>query len=82
MKKLLLGTALVSSITISNCLSASSMLRIPLDKNKDINAYVPLPTTPNTMVLNAYAQRTNQQIIQNQSNNRKNKVNSSINSKN
>ncbi len=82
MKKLLLGTSLVSSMIISTCLSSSSMIRIPLDKNKDIHTYVPLPNTPNTMVLNAYAQRVNQQTIQSNCPNKKNKVNSSINTKN
>ncbi|EGX29053.1 hypothetical protein SFBNYU_010890 [Candidatus Arthromitus sp. SFB-mouse-NYU] len=49
------------------------MIRIPLDKNKDIHAYVPLPNTPNTMVLNAYAQRVNQQTIQSNYPNKKTK---------
>ncbi|AID44440.1 Hypothetical protein SFBmNL_00532 [Candidatus Arthromitus sp. SFB-mouse-NL] len=82
MKKLLLATSLVSSMIISTYLSSSSMIRIPLDKNKDIHAYVPLPNTHNTMVLNAYAQRVNQQTIQSNYPNKKNKVNSSINTKN
>lgn len=63
MKKVLLGTTLISSLTISGHLFANSMIKVPLDINGDNSIMIPLPPSPNKSVINSYAQSLNTKII-------------------
>ncbi|WP_044035511.1 hypothetical protein [Candidatus Arthromitus sp. SFB-rat-Yit] len=76
MKKVLLGTALISYLTLPSYLSVNSMIKVPLDVNGDVSITIPLTNLPNKAVLNSYSQSSVNRILllNNSKNSKKNKI--------